>query len=53
MFYWLFKRYMKRFTKEFEIAYQEKFDRSSHLERERMRTDWYWMEYLMFEGETK
>lgn len=46
MFYWLFKKYLKRFTKEFEIRYQEEYETTHN---DRLRTDWYWVQYLMFE----
>jgi len=44
---------MCRLTKEFELKYQDRFDRSSYSERERMRTDWYWFQYLIFEDDKK
>ncbi len=55
MIYWLFKRYMKRFTAEFEAKYQAKFDDPlvSVEEKSNMRTNWYWMQVLMFGQEDK
>lgn len=48
MFYWLFKKYMKRFSKDFELTFQERFDRTKDT---RMSPDWYWMQRLMFEDD--
>lgn len=45
MFYWLFKRYMKRFTLEYKAKFLEELERTQDP---RMTPNWFWVEELLF-----
>ena len=47
--YWLFKRYMKRFTEEFEVAVKAEVAKGN----ETVGPNWYTMQQLMFRRKDK
>lgn len=46
MFYWLFKRYMRRFTAEYRERFEEELKRNPQAAQ--MTPNWYWVERLFF-----